>query len=152
MRNRGTAGRPRASSLQQRLGERERSRPRARARQSFGLRAREGWVERVMKLRQHPNEALPIAGWIGALIRERGCCEESGPGHGGPARGYRYEPFQPGNVVRMKPGAGVQESTLSKDERTLQLAEVIRDSQPTWHVADEGVIQRLAIVYGTRSS
>jgi hypothetical protein len=28
-----------------------------------------------------------------------------GPGHGGPARGYRWPPFQPGNLVRLKHGA-----------------------------------------------
>ena len=32
----------------------------------------------------------------------------SGTGHGGPARGYSWEPFKPGNTVSLKHGAGTR--------------------------------------------
>jgi hypothetical protein len=55
--------------------------------------------------------------------------------------------FQPGHLTRATHGALVQASTLSREPRTQELAETIRDSQPVYLPCDEGIVQRLAIVY-----
>jgi hypothetical protein len=60
---------------------------------------------------------------------------------------WQRPPFPHGHTLRMTHGAGVQASTLSKEPRTLELAEVIRESQPVYLLCDEGVVQRLAITY-----
>lgn len=66
-------------------------------------------------------------------------------GHGGPARGYSWPPFQPGHALRMTHGAYVSVARLSKDERTSEIAEFVADTQPVAHPSDATTIWQLAI-------
>jgi hypothetical protein len=71
----------------------------------------------------------------------------TGEGHGGPARGYSWPPFEPGNTLAERHGAYAAELRLSTHARVEELASAIRATQPVSHPADEGAVQRLALVY-----
>jgi hypothetical protein len=49
--------------------------------------------------------------------------------------------------VARKHGSYVSRLRLAEDERTRELAQAIRETQPVAHPADEGTIARLALVY-----
>jgi hypothetical protein len=71
----------------------------------------------------------------------------SGAGHGGPARGYSWPPFERGNISARTHGAYGSELRLSEDERTSLLVGEIWETQPVAHAADAGAVWRLALVY-----
>lgn len=66
---------------------------------------------------------------------------------GGPARGYSWPPFAPGNEVAKTHGSYVSEVRLSTNPVVLEIAEWIAATQPVSHEADAGTIARLAVCY-----
>jgi hypothetical protein len=69
-------------------------------------------------------------------------------GRGGPARGYSWNPFEPGNVVALKHGGYASSLRLAEeDPRVAELVAWILETQPVSHPADAGAVCRLALVY-----
>jgi Phage terminase, small subunit len=66
----------------------------------------------------------------------------NGAGRGGPARGYSWPPFQPGNQVARKHGGY---SLLGIGERGNEICDSIREAMPVYSPADETVVQLLGV-------
>ena len=69
------------------------------------------------------------------------------PGHGGEKRGYSWKNAEPGNELAITHGSYVSPLRLGEDERTAELADAIRETQPVYDASDEAAIWRLAMVY-----
>ena len=55
--------------------------------------------------------------------------------------------FEVGNAVATRHGSYSRDFNLSSEPRVIELAELIRETQPVSHPCDEGAIWRLALVY-----
>lgn len=66
-----------------------------------------------------------------------------GPGHGGDARGYSWEPFAEGNQVALKHGAY---AVVQLQPRAREIATVLREMVPGWQPEFSLVVDRLAVI------
>jgi hypothetical protein len=75
------------------------------------------------------------------LARRKG----NGPGHGGDARNYSWEPFQEGNTASLRHGLyATKFQMLEGKEEIAQTAELLRSILPTYASAFEPALQLLA--------
>lgn len=66
----------------------------------------------------------------------------NGPGRGGPARGYAWQSFEPGNAAAVRHGAY---ATLALGPRVDQLADELRGIVPAYTPSDEPALRLLGL-------
>ena len=76
----------------------------------------------------------------GDLPAKRG----NGAGHGGPARGYSWEPFKPGHTLSLRHGMYARKFQPCDEEEIAETADLLREILPTYASAFEPAIQLLA--------
>jgi hypothetical protein len=68
----------------------------------------------------------------------------NGPGHGGPARGYSWPPFEKGNTVSLRHGMYAKRFQPLDEEEIAETADLLREILPTYASAFEPALQLLA--------